>query len=248
MYPDLRGKRIVVTGAGQGIGFALAHAFAESGSHVVAVSRRPVENLDARIENLVCDIRTPDPLFRHLTDLEERNQRVDVLINNAALMKRSPLLEATADHISDLFATNVAATLLMSQRFAHHMKVRGGGVIINAGSYAATLPSIAHGVYAATKAAIVMLTASMAAEWAPYGIRVNAFSPGVVPTQMTAPALARNADKMLDLISLRRTGRLEEVANAVLFLASDASSYITGTNLDVSGGKLVVQDPASAWL
>ena len=120
------------------------------------------------------------------------------------------------------------------------MQAQGGGVIVNTGSYAATLASVGSAVYAATKAALVSLTRSMAAEWAPYGIRVNAFSPGVIPTRMTQPAIAAKGEAMLEEISLRRLGTTEEVARVALFLASSASSYLTGVNVEVTGGVCAV--------
>jgi 3-oxoacyl-[acyl-carrier protein] reductase len=144
--------------------------------------------------------------------------------------------DATADDFDEAFGVNARATFLLSRLFAVHMRTAGGGVIVNAGSYATTLASVSHGLYAASKSASASLTRSMAAEWAPFGIRVNSFSPGVIPTRMTAPALSRNEDRMVDMISLRRTGTVEEVAAVVLFLASDASSYVTGTNIEVTGG------------
>ncbi len=250
IYPDLAGKRVVVTGAGQGIGQAIAVGFLGAGARVTTISRAPLpwsaaegQLLDARVGD-INDASVSEALVR---SCEDRGERVDVLVNNAGVLSRSSLLdtdEASFDHV---FGVNVRATFFLAQRFARHMRTHGGGTIINAASYAATLASIDHGVYAASKAALVALTRSMAAEWAPYGIRANAFSPGVIPTRMTEEALRAGGARALDAISLRRTGTVAEVADAVLFLASDASSYLTGINLDISGGKLIVQNPGGAW-
>lgn len=250
MYPDLQGKRVVVTGAAHGIGLAIARAFASADSRVVAVRHGdagPVPEIAGSVEWLACDIRQPVPLARRLEELEAAGEGVDVLVNNAGVMRRAPLIDAARDDWEAMFDTNVAATFWLCRHFARHMRTRGGGAIVNAASFAGTVPSVSHGVYAASKAALLSLTRSMAAEWAPYGIRVNAFSPGVIPTRMTQPALERNEARMLDAISMRRTGRADEVAAVVLFLASASSSYVTGVNVDVTGGKLLVQDPASAW-
>ena len=103
------------------------------------------------------------------------------------------------------------------------------------------------GVYAASKAALVNLTKSMAAEWAPYNIRVNAFSPGLIETDMSKPAIANKSEDLLKQISLNRFGRVDEVAKAIVFLSSDLSSYISGINLDISGGKLIIQNSDSVW-
>lgn len=257
-YPDLRGKRVVVTGAAQGIGRALAEAFRDAGSRVAVVARGPVPWLaegtseagadpTLPIECVRCDIRETAPLAAWLAALDGRGERVDVLVNNAGTIGQHPLIDASPDDLDALFDVNVRATFVVSQLFARHMRRHGGGVILCTASYAATLASQGYGLYAASKAALVSLTRSMAAEWAPYGVRVNAFSPGVVPTRMTEPALERNSARMLEQIALRRVGSGAEVAHAALFLASDASAYVTGVNLDVTGGKLIVQDPGAAW-
>ena len=127
------------------------------------------------------------------------------------------------------------------------MKNHGGGVILNAGSFAACIPSVGSGIYAATKSAVITLTKSMAGEWAPYNIRVNAYSPGVIETDMTKPVREKAGKKLLEQISLNRFGAPDEVADSVLFLASDSAKYITGINLDISGGKLSIQNSPAAW-
>jgi NAD(P)-dependent dehydrogenase (short-subunit alcohol dehydrogenase family) len=246
-YPDLAGKRVVVTGASQGIGLAIARGFAAAGSRVLAVARGAFPDDAREIETLRCDITAPQPLTDWLEQGARKGERVHVLVNNAGQLVSGDLIDATAEDFDRLFAVNTRATFLLSQLVARHMRAAGGGVIVNAGSFGATLASVRSGLYAASKAALLSLTRSMAAEWAPFGVRVNAFSPGVVPTRMTEPALAQHQDRMLDEISLRRLGSAEEVTAVVLFLASDASSYLTGVNIDVSGGKLIVQNPGAAW-
>lgn len=251
MFADLRDKRVVVTGASQGIGEGVARAFGEAGCHVVALARGPVTWPEAinsdRLEILRCDIREPAPVALWLAALESNGERVDVLVNNAGDLHKGDLIDCTPEDFDRVFDVNTRATFFLSQLFARHMQRHGGGVILNSASFAATLAAVSYGVYAASKAATVSLTKSMAAEWAPFGIRVNAFSPGVIPTRMTAPALREHETRMLESISLRRAGTVAEVAHVVLFLASTASSYLTGVNIDVSGGKLIVQDPGAAW-
>ncbi|MEG0649344.1 MAG: SDR family oxidoreductase, partial [Oscillospiraceae bacterium] len=119
----------------------------------------------------------------------------------------------------------------------------GGGVIINAASYAAVISSAGSGAYAASKSAVFSLTKTMAAEMAPYGIRVNGFIPGVIETGMTQNVVAQNADRILSQIALAKLGQPEDVAGAVLYLMSDVAKYITGTFIEISGGKLCVQNP-----
>jgi NAD(P)-dependent dehydrogenase (short-subunit alcohol dehydrogenase family) len=251
MYPDLRGKKVVVTGANQGLGRGVAEAFLDAGSEVVAMVRSPMawaEDIASdRLEVLECDIHDLDKASKWLRALEQQGRKVDVLVNNAGVLAKGDLMECTPEDWDHMFGVNVRATFFLSQLLARHMKQQGGGVIVNAGSYAATLPSVSHAGYAASKAALVSLTRGMAAEWAPFDIRVNAFSPGVVPTRMTRPALALHEEKMVNDIALHRVGTTQEVANVVLFLASDVSSYMTGVDVDVSGGKFIVQNPGAAW-
>ena len=247
-YPDLAGKRVIITGASQGIGAAMVDAFLAEGSRVLGVARGPFERqAGGGFETLRCDIAEPGPLADWLSAAAARGEKADVLVNNAGLLRHGRLIDAAPADFDAMFAINVRATLVLSQLVARRMQAQGGGVIVNTGSYAATLASVGSGIYAATKAALVSLTRSMAAEWAPYGIRVNAFSPGVIPTRMTQPAIAAKREAMLEEISLRRLGTPEEVARVALFLASSASSYLAGVNIEVTGGKLVVQNPGSAW-
>lgn len=251
IHQDLRGKRVVVTGAGRGIGQAIAEAFLTAGSRVAVVARDDVSWLDghmgAEVDVIRCDIRDPAPLQAWLDRLERDGGGVDIVVNNAGHIVKCALIDCPEGDFDAVFSVNTRATFFLSQMFARHMRRRGGGVIVCTGSYAATLASLDYGVYAASKAALASLTRSMAAEWAPFGIRVNAISPGVIPTRMTAPALETNEARMLEQISLRRVGAPEEVAAVALFLASDASSYMTGADIDVSGGKLIIQNPGAAW-
>lgn len=248
-YGDLAGKRVIVTGANQGIGLAIMQAFLEQGCRVLAVARGefPKDAKAERLDLLRCDIEDPAPVAEWIAGLERRGERVHVLVNNAGQLVKGSLIDSPRADFDRMFGVNARATFFLSQLLARHMKTRGGGVIVTAGSFAVTLASVGSGVYAASKAAIVSLTRSMAAEWAPFGIRVNAFSPGVIPTRLTEQAIGEDAAGMLEEISLRRFGETGEVAAVALFLASDASSYLTGVNIDVSGGKLIVQSPGRAW-
>ena len=150
--------------------------------------------------------------------------------------------------MEQVFDTNVISTFLLSQMIAERMvKERKKGVIINTLSFAANIPSVGSGVYAASKAALASLTRTMAAEWAPKHIRVNGYSPGVIETDMTKPAIEKNKESMINAIALHEIGSTEQMVKIVGFLASDDSEYMTGVNLDASGGKYIVQNAEKAW-
>jgi NAD(P)-dependent dehydrogenase (short-subunit alcohol dehydrogenase family) len=130
---------------------------------------------------------------------------------------------------------------------ADKIRKRGGGVLINAASFASLMPSLGSGAYAASKAAVYSITKSLAAELAPFNIRVIGYIPGVIETEMTASTIKSKRELLESQIAMKRVGDSEEVANAVLFMASDKASYITGTFIEISGGKLCVQNPKDAW-
>ena len=251
MYLDLKGKTVVVTGASAGLGQRIAQRFLEAGSRVVMVGRSVITWLTDtdrdNCEHIQCDIRDIKPVKHWLDEWEQAGKSVNVHVNNAGVIEEGALLDYSQDAWDSTFEVNLRATFRLCQMFAKHMRGKEGCSIVNAASYAATLPAAYSGVYAASKAALVSLTKSMAAEWAPYGIRVNAYSPGVVRTPMTESKLEKHETEMLQGISLNRLGTADEIANVVLFLSSSASAYITGANIDVSGGKLIIQNPRAAW-
>jgi NAD(P)-dependent dehydrogenase (short-subunit alcohol dehydrogenase family) len=250
-YDDLTGKTVFITGANRGIGKGIADKFIKNKCRIIAVYRKnkpnlmPLENDEFKHIFIKSDINDIDYISQWLTNFEKENGKIDILINNAGVNIEESLFDTTLEKWDIIMGTNLKATFFLSQLLAKHMKKNKKGVIINATSFAAQIPSAYYGVYAASKSALVSLTKSMAAEWAPYNIRVNSYSPGVVKTQMTQPAIEKNEKKMLETISLKRFGKVEEVADAVLFLSSEASSYITGVNLDVSGGKFIIQNSYS---
>lgn len=251
IYPDLANKTVVVTGANRGIGKSIAEHFIKNKCKVVLICRKQAPKIDVKSDLtkpifVKADINDIIKISKWLEDFEKKRQHVDILVNNAGIFMEKALLDVQESDWDLIMNTNIKSTFFLSQLFAKHMIDDGGGVIINAASFAVKIPSTFSGIYSASKAAIVNLTKCMAAEWAPYNIRVNAFSPGVIETQMTKPARNKNRERMLDQISLNRFGKPDEVAKVVLFLASDSASYITGTNLDISGGKLIVQNPADA--
>ena len=263
MELDLSGRVVLVTGAARGIGRVIAETFVREGSVVVGVDvaadalgwlddARTAAGLDgAELDGaaMACDV-TDGPATRALVDeVVARFGRVDVLVNNAGINVEGRIEDLDDDAWDRCFAVNVGGVFKMCRAVAPAMKAQRSGRIVNAASFAAIVPSVGAGAYAASKSAVVQLTRTLAGELGPWGITANAYAPGMIPTAMNgfAEMPAANQDRLLDTLTLRRWGDPQEVADAVVFLASDAARYVTGTLLDVSGGKLATQLPQKAY-
>ena len=242
---EFSGKMILITGTSRGIGKALAAYFVKEKAEVYAVSRTACDIQEPNFHFLKADIQDTEAILRWL---DQKEVSLDILINNAGIICYENLLNVSREEIQKVFSVNVISTLCLCREIARRMMGQNRpGVIVNTISFAAKIPSVGSGIYAASKAALESLTKTMAAEWAPYGIRVNGYSPGVIETDMTAPAIQANREAMTDVIALHRIGTTEDVVKAVAFLAGSDSSYLTGINLEVSGGKLIVQNAGRAW-
>ncbi|MFI7361660.1 SDR family NAD(P)-dependent oxidoreductase [Streptomyces sp. NPDC050149] len=240
---------VVVTGAGTGIGRATAHAFAARGATVLAVGRRPgpLEEAAAghdRIVPLVADITGPGEPERIIRTAQETYGRLDVLVNNAALVRSGALGTLSSAMIEPQIATNLVAPMLLSQA-ALPLLEASGGVIVNVSTSIGQRAWPGSSVYAATKTALELLTRSWAVELAPRGIRVVAVAPGAIATPigkhqgLTPRQLTALREWQLAHTPLGRVGRPEEVAHAILHLASPDASFITGVILPVDGGAVV---------
>ncbi|MCL5018852.1 MAG: SDR family oxidoreductase [Candidatus Pacearchaeota archaeon] len=236
-------KTAVITGASRGIGLAIANAFLENNSSVINISKSGYnpENANPRYTFIQENLNNTNGIEKIINNFEKKSIKVDFWINNAGVYPQSSLMDTSEEEWDEILSTNLKSLFFSSKFIARHMKKNGGGVILNASSFAAKMPSINSGIYAASKSAILSLTKSMAAEWAQYGIRVNSYSPGLIYTDMTKKIIDENKN-LTSSIALSRCGSLEEVANVVLFLCSDASSYITGANIEINGGKFLVQN------
>ena len=234
----LEGRKALVTGAGRGIGRACAQLLAAAGAEVLAVARSAdeLESLaaaQAGIEPWVADVT--DPAF--LSAVAGMEQ-LDVLVNNVGTNNPQPFLEVEEAVLDQMLSLNVRAAFLVAQAAAKVMAAQGSGSIIHMSSQMGHIGAARRTVYCMTKHAIEGLTKAMAVELAPVGVRVNAIAPTFVETPLTAPMLADPGfqAEVLSKIPLNRVGTVDEVASAVLFLASDAASLVTGDSLKTDGG------------
>jgi 3-oxoacyl-[acyl-carrier protein] reductase len=244
-------KVAIVTGGGSGIGHAIARAFACAGAQVAIAGRteatlaRSAASIEkecgASILVIAADVAEPRDCERMMASAVERFGAVDVLVNNAALFAVLPLTDAETIEAARFFAVNAIGPLNGARSFARWAIGQGrGGAIVNVSSIAASKPAPGLGLYSASKAALESLTRSMAVEWAPKGIRVNAVAPGHVKTEgVLADFRLGRLDEaaMLTRIPAGRIADGDDVANAVLFLCSDRARHIVGHVLTVDGGE-----------
>ena len=242
---EFKGKTILITGTSKGIGKALVQYFLQSEAYVIAVSRHTCEVVHENLKEIILDIKERDKIEQII---DEQGLNVDILINNAGVMCYKSLMEVQREDIEAVFDINFISTVLLSQMIARKMinkKIKG--IIINTISFAANIPSVGSGIYAASKAALENINRTMAAELMPYGIRVNGYSPGVISTDMTAPVIKTDKKSLLNNIAIHEIGTCEYMVDVVAFLASSRSQYLCGCNIDASGGKFIVQNAAQMW-
>ncbi|RJS93377.1 SDR family NAD(P)-dependent oxidoreductase [Salinisphaera sp. Q1T1-3] len=244
---DLTGQVAVVTGANGGIGEALAHALAEAGAAVAIVARRgelaervaeAIRGDGGTAEAVVADVADPEAVTAMLDRVTEQLGPVDIFVNNAGTCEHKPALEVTPEGWHKVFDINVHALWYCCQAVGRRMAKRGRGNIINVGSISAEIvnrPQM-QPAYNASKAAVHQLTKSLAAEWAPSGIRVNAIAPGYVKTDMAPTDDPRFKPYWIDDAPMQRAATPEELGPTIVYLASEASSFMTGTILKIDGG------------
>jgi 2-hydroxycyclohexanecarboxyl-CoA dehydrogenase len=241
----LAGKVVLVTGAARGIGAGIARAAAAAGASVAlgdvaeATVREAAEAIGKRALGLRMDVSDARSVRVAVEEAEAGLGPLDVLVNNAGIDVIQPFLESSEETWDRLWAVNLKGTLLVTRAVLDGMIARGSGRIVNIGSDAGRVGSSAEVVYSATKGGVIAFSKALAREVARHGITVNCVCPG--PTDTALLEQVREFDEKLHAslaraVPLRRLGRPEDVAAAVVFLASDAAAYITGQTLSVSGG------------
>jgi glucose 1-dehydrogenase len=248
---DLKDKAAIVTGAAQGIGYSIAEAFLREGARVMILDvneelgRRSTEELAANggdVDFTRMDVARTDDVADAVQRTIERFGCIDICVNNAGVTHRCDLLEFPVEEFDRVMAINVRGPFIMSQMVARHMVETGrGGSIVNITSVNAVLALPDNPAYVTSKGGLTQLTRAMSVALAPKGIRVNAVGPGSTNTELQRSGMSRNETlrkMVLSRTPLGRLGEPGEVAEAVVFLASDKASYITGQCLYVEGGRL----------
>ena len=244
---DLTGKVAIVTGASRGLGHTFARALARAGADLVITSRRleslkpfqeEVESLGRRAVSLELDVRSEDSIRTMVSDAARAYPRLDILVNNAGCNVRKKAVDVTWDDWNLILDTNLRGAFFVAQSVAKEMIPQGRGRIINIGSLTSVMGAAGLGPYGASRGGIRQLTMSLADDWGPHGITVNCLAPGWFKTDQNKVMYddPEWVAALVDRIPVRRPGRPSDLEGPIVFLASDASEYITGQTLLVDGG------------
>lgn len=246
---DLKGRVAIVTGGSIGLGRQMAEGLAEMGANVVLCARKKerceqtaeeLRRLEVETLALACDVKNPDHIREVVGETISRFGRLDILINNAGTSWGAPVEEMRLEHWNKVVETNLTGTFLFSQAAGKHMVKQGRGKIINIASVAGLRgapPEFQAIGYHASKGGIIAFTKDLACKWGRHDIQVNAIAPGWFPTHMSEVVIERNRETFLKKIPLGRFGSDQDLKGAAVFLASDASNYVTGHVLVVDGGQ-----------
>jgi 3-oxoacyl-[acyl-carrier protein] reductase len=255
---DVSNKVVVVTGAGRGIGREILATFAREGAVVVALDvnlddlaaiTRWLRDEDLSGLALPVDVRDPEQIKAAVDRVVAEYGRIDVLVNNAGVDRGGSVDMLGSDDWDLVQDVNLKGVFQMCRAVIPVMKSQRSGRILNAASFAAIVPIVGAAAYAASKAGVAQFSRTLAGEVGPWGITVNSYAPGMVPTTLngfTGRPVAEQ-DRLLDTLTLRRWGTADDIAQLLCFLASDLAGYITGTLINVSGGKLATQIPRLAY-
>jgi len=239
----------IVTGAGSGIGRAIAEAMAAEGAHVsiwdvqetaARAAAEAIRGSGGAASHVPVDVSAAGAVRAAVDQVAGAHGRIDILVNNAGVCRVAPIAAITESDWDLVLAVNLKGTFLCAQAVMEVMKPLRRGKIINMGSVSGKVGGIAVGAhYSASKAAVMCLTKSLARELAPFNINVNAIAPGVIATDMTQAITGGDWDRYLSTIPLGRVGSVRDVAEVALFLASERAAYLTGEIIDVNGGQFM---------
>ena len=248
---DLSGKVAIVTGASRGIGESAAKLLAAHGAHVI-VSSRKVDDCQKEVDAIVTSGGSAEAIACHIGEMAQidalfktvqaKHGRLDILVNNAAANPYfGPVVDTDLVAFQKTVDVNIRGYFFMSSYGVKAMAKNGGGAIVNVASVNGVIPGVFQGIYSITKAAVISMTKTFAKECAPIGVRVNALLPGATDTKFASTLVKNPAilEKALEHIPMNRIAQPDEMAGAILYLASPAASYTTGTCLNVDGGYLL---------
>jgi NAD(P)-dependent dehydrogenase (short-subunit alcohol dehydrogenase family) len=246
---ELKGRVAIVTGGSIGLGRQIAQGLAEMGADVVLCARkvsrcedtaRELAQLGVRTLAVECDVTQPESVDRATEEVVRQFGRIDILVNNAGISWGAPFEQMKLADWERVLSTNLTGTFLMTQSVGRVMISQGSGSVVNVASVAGIAGAPAEVVqataYHASKGAIIAFTKDLACKWAVHNIRVNALAPGWFPTHMSDWVIEHKKDMLLDTIPMRRFGGGDDLKGAAVFLASEASAYVTGQVLVVDGG------------
>ena len=245
---SIKGKIAMITGGGTGIGFAIAKSMIQAGASVVITGRREklleeaCEKLGQKSSFTINDITDLSSLPKLVEKIESEIGTIDILVNNAGINNLKPALDVSDEDFKKILDTNLHGLFALTREVAKYMVDRKQGSIIMITSMTAIYGLTDVAPYAASKSAVLGLTRSLASDLSPFGIRINAIAPGFIETPMHVEALKRfpeKGEKILDRTPIRRFGLPEDIGNTAVFLASEASSYITGAQIPVDGGNSI---------
>ena len=242
---ELTGKRALITGSKSGIGFAIAKRLAQAGAEIILHARNDSSEVEAAkiklaklanedISTVFGDFSDPNSCCSLFEAIKKESKPIDILVNNAAIQPVCALADLGPSEISQMLETNLQVPIMMTRYFAEYSE--NGGSIVNICSIEGLTPAINHSHYAASKAGLINFTKASALELGSKNIRVNSICPGLTDRQNLDKDWPQGVQNWLENVPLKRLGTGEDIANATLFLVSDAASFITGANLIVDGG------------
>lgn len=247
---NLKGRVAVITGAGRGIGEEIAIELASSGADIVLLSdikeeldvvAKKIKRIGRKVLAMQTDVQVSKQVETSINSTINKFGKIDILVNNAGVVIREPFVNLSESSWDKVININLKGAFICSQTVSKFMKLAKKGTIVNMGSITGIMALRNLASYGASKAGLMSLTRTMALELAQYNITVNSIAPGFIMTDLTKELFEKQGDlkKLLEPIPLKRPGKVEDVANAVLFLVSEESNYITGTTLVVDGGWMV---------